>query len=116
MDHPFKDLIEQQIEKFRAQGGLDGLEGAGKPLPDRSSEAHLDAATAAAGRMMAQAGAVPEELTLKTQLDEARKAFAALPQTPSEAPPEARKAALARIADLELRYNLARDARRKFMK
>ena len=103
-------LVERQIKKAQAEGQLDGLSGQGQPLPDRSSEAQGDPAIAAGHRIMAQAGVLPEEFTLKKQLDAARLAYADLTD-PSE-----RKAAMARIAELEMRYNMARDARRAFLK
>ncbi|MGV6802821.1 MAG: DnaJ family domain-containing protein [Ruegeria sp.] len=103
-------LVERQIKKAQAEGQLDGLEGQGQPLPDRSSEALTDPALAAGQRIMAQAGVLPEEFTLKKQLDAARAAYAGLDD------PAERKVAMARIADLEMRYNMARDARRAFLK
>jgi hypothetical protein len=103
-------LTENQIQKARAEGQLDGLEGEGKPLPDRSGEAHADAGMAAGMRIMAQAGAVPEEFGLKEQLAQARKDYAGLTD------PGQRKSAMARISDLEMRYNMARDARKSFFR
>ena len=60
-----RTLIERQILKARAEGKLSGLAGEGKPLPDRSGEAHVDAGTAAGLRLMAEAGVTPEEFLLK---------------------------------------------------
>ena len=79
-----------------------------KPLPDRSGEAN-DPALAAGMRIMAEAGVVPEEFTLKKQLDAARAAYGAATDD------AAKDAAMRRITDLELRYNIAREARQKFM-
>ncbi|WP_327284725.1 hypothetical protein [Ruegeria halocynthiae] len=59
---------------------------------------------------MAQAGVLPEEFNLKKQLDAAHVAYADLTD------PGDRKAAMAKIADLEMRYNMARDARRAFLR
>lgn len=103
-------LAERQIKKARAQGQLQGLEGEGHPLPDRSAEAQCDPAIAAGHRIMAQAGVLPQEFAIKKQLDAARKAYASLTD------PRLRKRAMADIADLEMRYNMARDARRAFLK
>ena len=103
-------LVERQIKKAQAEGQLQGLEGEGAPLHDRSSEAQGDPAIAAGHRIMAQAGVLPEEFGIKKQLDAARKEYAILTD------PEKRKAAMSRIADLEMRYNMARDARRSFMR
>lgn len=103
-------LIERQIKKAQAEGQLEGLEGEGQPLPDRSSEAQTDPALAAGHRIMAQAGVLPEEFSIKKELDAARKTYAA------QTDPKERKVAMARIAELEMRYNMARDARRAFLR
>lgn len=105
----FRSLIERQIAKARAAGLLTGLKGEGKPLPDRPVETGAEAATATGMRMMAEAGVLPEEFALKKELDRARAAYACCVDA------AARKAAMARLADLELRYDIAREARRKFM-
>ncbi|UWQ29856.1 DUF1992 domain-containing protein [Leisingera sp. M523] len=110
MIRAFRNLIERQLAKAQAEGQLQGLAGEGKPLPGRSGEAHVDAGLAAGMRIMAQAGVVPEEFTLKEQLAAARKGYAALTDA------AARKAAMARISDLEMRYNMARDARKSFFR
>ncbi|MYM54801.1 J-domain-containing protein [Thalassovita mangrovi] len=104
-----RQLIERQILKAQAEGKLEGLEGEGKPLPERPEESVVDPAMAAGYRIMAEAGALPEEFGLKKDLDAARADWRA-------ATDEAEKKRLmARIADLEMRYNIARDARKKFM-
>ena len=110
MTRGLRSLIEQQIAKAIAEGQLDNLEGEGKPLPDRSGEALADKATAVAMRIMAEAGAVPEEFKWKKALDAARKSYA-------EATSEAEKRlAMSLIAELELRYNVAVEARRDFFR
>lgn len=105
----FRSLIERQIAKARASGGLTGLKGEGAPLPHRPVETGDQAAVSTGMRIMAEAGVVPEEFTLKTQLDAARKAYAAAKDD------KTRKAAMTTLADLEMRYEIAREARRKFM-
>ena len=65
---------------------------------------------AAGHRIMAQAGVVPPEFELKKQLDAARQAYSTLTDV------QDKKDAMTRIADLELPYSLARDARRAFMR
>lgn len=105
-----RKLVERQIKKAQAEGQLEGLDGEGQPLPDRSTEAQTDPALAAGHRIMAQAGVLPEEFGIKKELDAARKAY------PTLTDPAERKAAMARIADLEMQYNMARDARRAFMR
>lgn len=70
----------------------------------------IDPALAAGQRIMAEAGVLPEEFSLKKRLDAARQTYASLVN------PEDRKAAMQDIADLEMRYNLARDARKAFLR
>ena len=102
-----RTLIERQMARAERAGKLSGLRGEGKPLPPRAAE--TDAGLAAGMRIMAEAGVVPEEFTLQKQLDAARAAYASLRD------PDERKAALRAISDLEMRTNMAREARRKFM-
>lgn len=106
----FRNLAERQILKAKAEGKLEGLAGEGKPLPDHPEEAYLDAGEAAAHRMMAEAGALPEEILLKRQLADAKDAWSNAKGTAKEKP------AMARIAELEMKLSIAQDARRKFMK
>ncbi len=103
----FKDLAERQIKKAQAEGQLDGLKGAGKPLPD---EGHGDFAAAAGFRVMAEAGALPKEIELKKAVDQQRAVLLA------ETAPDARKREMAKLADLELRLAIEVEARRKFYK
>ncbi|SFL55111.1 DUF1992 domain-containing protein [Shimia aestuarii] len=108
MMRSFRNLIERQIKKAEAEGQLADLEGAGKPLPPR--HALEDPAIAAGHRIMAQAGVVPREFELKEQLEQARKDWR------SATDPADRKRLMARIAELELAYNVEREAYRKFLK
>jgi len=101
--------VERQIRKAIAEGRLEGLEGEGRPLPDRSGAAFTDMATQVAVRIMAEAGALPEEFRLRKLLDSARQAYR---DARSE---DERHLAMALIADLDQRYNIAVEARRKFM-
>lgn len=102
-------LTEQQIRKAEAEGKLRGLAGEGKPLPDRPGDAFIDPGDAIGHRIMAEAGALPEEIRLKRALDAARKAW-------SEATdPDEKKRRMAEIADLELKHAIAREARLKFL-
>lgn len=103
-------LTEAQIRMAEAEGTLSGLTGEGKRLPDRPGDALIDAGDAAGYRIMAEAGALPEEIRLKAQLDAARADWQA-------ASTEADKRRhMGRIADLQMRYEIARDARRKFLR
>lgn len=109
MMRSFRQLIERQIRKAGLQGQLSGLEGEGKPLPARPEEALVDTADAAGFRIMAQAGVVPEEIEIKKALEAQRTHLATLRDA------HMRKAAMAELARLEMRYNIAREARQRFM-
>ena len=103
-------LTERRILKSLAEGKLEKLDGEGKPLPDRSGEAHLDAGEAIGFRIMAEAGVLPEEIEWKRKVAAQREALNGLKD------PEARKAAMARLADLDMRQSMAEEARRKFLR
>lgn len=103
-------LVEQQIRKAEAEGQLTGLAGEGEPLPRHPEESVADGATLAGHRIMAEAGALPEEFKLKAALQETRVKLA---DTHDAAK---RKDLMAEIADLELRYNIAREARQRFLR
>ncbi|MGS4947790.1 DnaJ family domain-containing protein [Meridianimarinicoccus sp. RP-17] len=109
MTQSFDRLVERQIQKAIAEGKLRGLEGEGKPLPDRSGEAFIDMATAVAVRIMAEAGVLPEEFKIKKLLEAAKQNYR---EAEGE---EAKRIAMALIADFEQRYNIAVEARRRFM-
>ena len=61
-------------------------------------------------RIMAQAGVLPEEIELKKKMAAHQSHLATLANGPE------RKEAMAELAHLELRYNIAREARQKFMR
>lgn len=103
-------LAEAQIRKAEAEGQLRGLAGEGKPLPMRPGDALVDAGDAVGFRIMAEAGALPKEIALKAALDAARADWQAAGD------PAEKKRLMARIADLQLRHEIARDARRKFLR
>ncbi|MEP1765247.1 MAG: DnaJ family domain-containing protein [Sulfitobacter sp.] len=105
----FARLIENQIAKARASGALTKLRGEGKPLPPQPIETGEQTALSTGMRIMAEAGVVPEEFGLKTELEAARKIYSSLKTE------EARSAQMAEISSLELRYNIAVEARRKFL-
>ncbi|OSQ43179.1 DnaJ family domain-containing protein [Marivita geojedonensis] len=102
-------LVERQIQKALAEGKLQGLKGEGEPLSDRSGEAFTDMATAVAVRIMAEAGALPEEFKIKKLLTAARETFRGATNE------DEKRVAMSLIADLEQRYNIAVEARRRFM-
>lgn len=103
----FSSLSERQILKAQAEGQLDNLEGAGKPLP---AEGFAGGSDAVGYRIMAEAGALPREIEL-------RKAIEAETTALREAPDEAaRKKIMAKLADLQMRLSIEQEARRKFLK
>ncbi len=98
----FSLLAERQIRKAEAEGQFDGLAGAGKPLPP----ADADTAEAAGFRIMAREGALPREIQLKKEMDAQRRILAGATD------PDTKKAAMARLADLEMRHAIECEARR----
>ncbi|MBC7478034.1 MAG: DUF1992 domain-containing protein [Pseudorhodobacter sp.] len=106
----FNKRAEDQIAKARAAGQLDHLSGKGKPLPDRTGDAFISAGDAIGFRIMAEAGALPEEIVWKKRAAAQRALLATLTD------PAARKAAMAELAQTELRQAIAEESRRKFLK
>ena len=91
-------LAERQIQKARLKGQLQGLKGEGKPLPDRPGDAFISPGDAVGFRIMAEAGVLPEEITLKKQV-------------------AAQRAHLATLTDeAERKAAMAEEARRKFLR
>lgn len=101
-------LIERQILKAHAEGQLKNLSGEGKPLPDRP--VIENASTAVGHSIMAGAGVRPRQFVLKEQLDAAREELRAATN------PDQKKELMAKMAKLELAYNVEREAYSKFMK
>ncbi len=109
MSRSFDTLVERQIQKALTEGKLQGLEGEGKPLPDRTGEAFTDVGIAVASRIMAEAGVLPEEFKIKKLLEAAKRAYREADGD------DAKRVAMALIAELDQRYNIAVEARRRFM-
>jgi hypothetical protein len=103
-------MAERQIQKARLKGQLQGLEGEGKPLPDRPGDAFVSPGDAVGFRIMAEAGVLPEEITLKKQVISQRKLLAGLTGE------SARKSAMAELARLEMQQAIAEESRRKFLR
>ena len=103
-------LAERQIQKARLNGKLQGLEGEGKPLPDRPGDAFVSPGDAIGFRIMAEAGVLPEEITLKKEAAQLRARLAGLANDAE------RRAAMADLAKLEMRQAIAKEARRRFLK
>lgn len=97
-------FAEHQIQKAKAQGALDDLKGAGKPLPKRDGG---DIVSAGMG-IMAEAGVLPREIELKKAVDAQRETLAACTD------PAEQKAAMRKLAELEMKLAIEQEARRKF--
>ncbi|MHC0054822.1 DnaJ family domain-containing protein [Actibacterium sp. D379-3] len=98
-------LSEHQIRKAQAEGQLDNLKGAGKPLPPPG---HGDFAEEASFRIMAEAGALSQDVELRKALKaQAQK----LAQTTD---PEDRKREMAVFAEIQQKLAIQEEARRKF--
>lgn len=103
-------MAERQMQKTRIKGQLQGLQGEGKPLPDRSADAFVSAGDAIGFRIMAEAGVLPEEIVLKKRIAALAAELSTLPEGP------ARKAMQARIIDAQMRQAMAAEARAKFLR
>ena len=60
--------------------------------------------------MMAEAGVLPPEIELKKQIEAQKRHMAEVTD------PEARKTEMAKLSDLMLRHDIARESRKKFLK
>ncbi|NHF73655.1 DnaJ family domain-containing protein [Paracoccus xiamenensis] len=101
--HWFERIALKRIDEAEAKGELRGLAGEGKPLdPERLRERAEDVLH----RMMADTGFLPEEFRLRKEVEAKRAVLAQI------ADPEERHALQRHIALLELRANIATDARR----
>lgn len=100
----FSDLSERQIRKAQAEGQFDNLKGAGKPL-DLTGD---NSADAAGFRIMAENGALPREITLRKAVEAQARV---LRETTGA---EARRREMKKLADLQLRLDIEREARRRF--
>ena len=101
--HWFERIAQRRVDEAEAKGELRGLAGEGKPL-DRARL--RERAEDVLHRMMSDGGFVPEEFRIRKDVEAKR---AALDQIED---PKERKALQRHIALLELRANIATDARR----
>lgn len=101
-------LIERQILKAQAEGQLNNLSGAGKPL----RRTHIIPGGGASVSQTIKAGlGVPKSpAPLKEQIEAARSRLA------QEINPEAKRSLVTEITKLELAYNIEREAYLNFMK
>ena len=109
MDINFARLAERRMLAARAEGKLSNLEGEGKRLPDHPEDAYVDPLEAIGFRIMHEAGFMPQELELGRLLEEAKANWVASHD------PQERDRLMARIAELEMRRNMARETRLHFM-
>lgn len=103
-------LAERRMQAARLKGQLQGLAGEGKPLPDRPGDAFISAGDAVGFRIMAQAGVLPEEITLKKKVAVQAAHLASLTDEAE------RKAAMAKLARLQMLQAIAEESRRKFLR
>lgn len=101
--HWFERLAQRRIDAAEAKGELRGLQGEGRPLdPERLRETSQDVLH----RILAETGFVPEEFRLRKEVETKRAILAQISD------PDERRAMQRHIALLELRANIATDARR----
>ena len=101
----FPLLTERRIQDAMEDGAFDNLPGAGKPLPAEDIGGPNDAVTLFGYRIMAEAGAVPEELRLRRELQEARAARDAATDSAE------RERLMREISDLGMRHAMAVEQR-----
>ena len=106
----FEHMVERQIALAQAEGKMDEIAGQGKPLPKRPEDAFVSAGERASLRIVAEAGGLPDEITLKKQATAIRAAYRA------ETDPERQREIMADLSKVELRLALAQDGRRKLMR
>lgn len=109
MANQFQKMSEGQIRKAQAEGQLTGLAGEGKPLPDRPGDAFISPGDAIGHRIMAEAGALPEEIKLKKAIAATKAHYQTLTGDTEK------RSTMSELADLQLRLGIAEDARRKFL-
>ncbi len=96
-------IAEQQIRQAQLRGELDNLAGAGKPLPTEDMGKGPDSI---GYKIMAGAGAIPEEIKLRKEVEAQRAVLYELVD------PQERKAAMAKLAEIEMRLAIQEEARR----
>jgi hypothetical protein len=100
-------IADRRIDAAVAKGELSGLPGEGKPLDRARLAESMDDSLS---RIMAEAGALPEEFVWRKKIDAARAMLDGIDE------PAARRRAMAEIALMEMRHGIASDARRRFMR
>lgn len=100
-----QDLAEYLIRKAKAEGLLEDYKGARTHIPPT---AESNAFLKAGYRIMAEAGALPREISLKKAIAEQ---YETLHEAKSD---EEREEAFRKLADLQMVLGIEQDARRKF--
>ena len=103
MDHPLIDLISQQIAKAEKDGAFDNLPGAGKPL-----DLSQDPKDALMKRAMDEGGIKAPIVTMRDQIAQIKAQLATLTDD------TARKAEMAKLADLQTRLAIELEALKKY--
>ena len=98
-------LAEGQIRKAQAEGQLNDLKCAGAPLPRNPAAGE---ASAVGFRIMAEAGAVPEEVRLRREVTAQRQ------KLQNAGSSQQKREEMRKLADLELRLAIQEEARRKY--
>ncbi len=101
-------LIERQILKAQAEGQLNNLSGAGKPL--RRTYVIPGGGASVSQTIKAGIGVPKSPAPLKEQIEAARSRLS------REIDPKAKESLMAEITKLELAYNIEREAYLNFMK
>lgn len=99
-------IAEQQIKQAQSRGELDGLEGEGKPLPPRNHSG--DSIESIGFRIMAGAGAIPEEIKLRKAIETQLATLKTITE------PLERKAAMKKLSQLQMKLAIQEEARRSF--
>ncbi len=103
MSHPLSFLVDNAIRAAEADGAFENLPGAGKPL------ANLDApGNAVIDRMLKEAKAKPPVVVFKEKIIACQERLRELHD------PDARKAEMRRLADLQTRLAIEQEALRRF--
>ncbi|SPH24695.1 hypothetical protein DEA8626_03731 [Defluviimonas aquaemixtae] len=103
-------IAKRRMLKARAEGALGKFAGEDEPLPVRPGDIFIDPGEAIGFRIMAETGALPDEISLREAVQEAKARYSAA------ADETERRAAMAEIARLEQRCAVAEEARRRFVK
>lgn len=103
MEHPLNSLIDRIVQNAERRGELDNLPGAGKPLTTEGNPKD-----AVLNRLMTQSRVKPPAVALQEKITEAKQRLQSLED------PDARKAEMKVLSDLQLRLALELEGMRKY--